>query len=157
MVDEVCGTFGHPSASTARTEPATFARERDEPIAPAGGAPEPREAAGEPAASEKRPELFLDEPWQPLALAQRRRLHAKCLEMIADDLIEDALTGAAWFVLGGPAGHVLAGSPLVPHQSSSKQARSAALVRRTLQNLSTHTSSTIARFATSKSLPSAVR
>jgi hypothetical protein len=57
----VRGALGHPTATATRTEPASLARERDQPIEAAGRAAEPRKPAGEPAAPEKIPKLLLDE------------------------------------------------------------------------------------------------
>jgi len=63
---EVCGPLGHAAAATARAEAAAPARERHEPVQAARVAPEPREAASEPAATEVVADLALDEGRQPV-------------------------------------------------------------------------------------------
>ena len=88
VVHQVRGAFGHPAAAATRTEAAPLARERDEPLGPAGVAPEPGEPAREEAAAQERAELGVDEPRQPLAAAQACRLDAKGLDVLAHDGVE---------------------------------------------------------------------
>jgi hypothetical protein len=82
-IHQVRGALAHPTATATRTEPASLARERDQPIEAAGRAAEPRKPAGKPAAPEKIPKLLLDEPRQPFSVAQTRGPRAKGLEGIA--------------------------------------------------------------------------
>ena len=52
---------------------------------------EARESRGETPAGEELAKLPLDKPGQTFPVPQRRRLRAKRLEVIAHDVIEDAL------------------------------------------------------------------
>jgi hypothetical protein len=77
VVHEVRRALGHPPAAATGAEAAPLAGERDQPLGPAGVAPEPGEAAGKEAAAQERIELRLDEPRQPLTVAQACRFDAK--------------------------------------------------------------------------------
>jgi hypothetical protein len=60
-------------------------------LVPAPLALEPGEAAGEEAAPQKPFELLLYEAGQPGAVTHTRRAQSERLQMVADDLIQDAL------------------------------------------------------------------
>lgn len=89
MVDEVRGAFGHAPPATTRTEPTPLAGEGHEPLGVAARAAEPREAAGQEAAAEERPELVFNEPWKAMAIAQPRGLGEETLDMLPDHRIQD--------------------------------------------------------------------
>ncbi len=100
VVDEMRGPFGHAAPTATGTEPAPFAREGHEAIVTAAVAVEARESSRETPAGEELAELPLDEPGQPLPVPQRRRLQAERLEVIADNLEQDALRRIARLVAG---------------------------------------------------------
>jgi len=81
-------------AAATRTEAAPLARERHEPIGPAGIAPEPGEAAREEAAAQERAELGVDEPRQLLTTAQTGGFRAKRLDMLGHEAIEHRRGGS---------------------------------------------------------------
>ncbi len=83
----------HAPAAAARAKAAPLARERDESIDAAGGAPKTSEAAGQAAAPEEFAKLLLDELRQPIAIPQRGGLSAEGLEMLPDDPVEDRRSG----------------------------------------------------------------
>jgi hypothetical protein len=100
VVDQVRGGVGHAPTAAARTETSTFARERDQSLGAAVATLEPREAAGEETTPQKRPELVLDEPRQPVAVPKPRRLDAERLEMVAHDRVQDRRARVSRSVLG---------------------------------------------------------
>jgi hypothetical protein len=91
VVHQVRGAFRHPAPGAARAGRPPFARKRDEPIQPAVITAKARKAAGQAPASQQRAKLLLDEPGQPLPVAQASGLRAEALEVIADHLVHDAL------------------------------------------------------------------
>lgn len=99
VIDEVRRPLRHATAATAGTEAAALARKRDEAIEAAPRAPETGKTAGQKSASEKGAEFVFDERRQAFAVAKRSRLRTERFEVIADDLIQRALTGAAGLVL----------------------------------------------------------
>jgi hypothetical protein len=88
VVHKVRGTFGHSTAAAAWAEAAPLAREGDEPLGPAGVAPEPGKAAGQEAAAQERVEFVLDESREPLAVTQTPRFDAKRLDVLPHDDVE---------------------------------------------------------------------
>lgn len=89
VVHEVGGALSHPSAAATGTEATPLARERHQPLASTRVAPEPGEAAGQEAAAQERCELGVNEPRQPLAVAQPRGLDEKGLDVLPHDGVED--------------------------------------------------------------------
>jgi hypothetical protein len=87
--------LGHAAAAATRTEAAALAREGDHPIQAARLAPEPGEASSQTPAREERAELIFNEAGQSLSLAQARRLGAKCLEVVAHQLVQRLALGLA--------------------------------------------------------------
>jgi hypothetical protein len=83
MVDQVRGAISHAAATTAGTQRAPLARERHEPIQPTRSASKTGEAPGQEAATQERPEFLLDEPRQPVSVADARSLGAERLEVVA--------------------------------------------------------------------------
>ena len=104
-IEQVSGSFGHPTATAARTERAAFARKRDEPVEAAVAAVKSREPAGQPPALQKVSELLLDEAGQPFTVAQAGGLRAKGLEVLAHDLVERMLRGTPWLIARRGRGH----------------------------------------------------
>ena len=101
VVDEVRGAFGLAPPATTRTEPAPLARELHELLDRAARAPKPREAPGQEAAAQERPELLFDEPRNAVAVAQARGLGEESLDMRLDHRIDGGGTRVAWRVLDG--------------------------------------------------------
>jgi hypothetical protein len=100
VIDQMRRPLRHAPATTARAEPAALAREGDQSIEPAGGAPKAREAAGEAAAPQEVSKLLFNKLRQPPAIPQRGGLGAEGLEMLSDDLVEDRSSGIAWLIGG---------------------------------------------------------
>jgi len=82
VVDEMGGPFGHAPSTAARAHRPPLAREGDQTVGATGATSKPSEPAREPAASQKAPELLLDEAGQPFSIAQAGRLGAKGLEVL---------------------------------------------------------------------------
>jgi hypothetical protein len=61
MIDQVRSPLRHAPATTARAEPAALAREGNQSIEPAGGAPKASEAAAQAAAPQEVTKFLLDE------------------------------------------------------------------------------------------------
>jgi hypothetical protein len=80
------------------------------------------EAAGEPPAAEKVPELLLDEPGQACSVSQTGGLRAKRLEVIAHDLLQHALCGIPRLVAPGPSAHARRDAGGVPEEKSAEPA-----------------------------------
>ena len=57
-------------------------------------AAEPREAAGQEAAAEERPELVFNEPWKAMAIAQPRGLGEEALDMLPDHRYRTEVLGS---------------------------------------------------------------
>jgi hypothetical protein len=93
MVHQVRRAFCHPAAAATGAETTAFTGERHEPIKAAPATAEPRKPTGQPPAPQEVPKLLVDEAGQPLAISQRRRLHAERLEMVPDDLVERPVRG----------------------------------------------------------------
>jgi len=89
VVDEMRGPSGHAPSTAARAHRPPLAREGDQTVGATGATSKPSEPAREPAASQKAPELLLDEAGQPFSVAQAGRLGAKGLEVLPDDLVKD--------------------------------------------------------------------
>jgi hypothetical protein len=100
VIDQMRRSLRHASAATPRTEPAAFAREGDQSIQPAGGAPKAGAAAGETAAPQEVTKLLLDKLRKPVAIPQRRGVFAEGLEMVADDPVQDGGGGIAALIGG---------------------------------------------------------
>jgi hypothetical protein len=77
MIDQMCRPLGHPPAAAPWAEPAALAREGDQSIQPAGGAPKAGEAGGETTAPQEVTKLLLDKLRKPVAIPQRRGLGAE--------------------------------------------------------------------------------
>ena len=95
LIHKVRRVFGHPASAAARAEPAPFARKRHQPIDAARGAAKTREPAGQPAAAQVRQELIIHDPGQPCPIPQARGVGPKNLNVIAHDLVQDALPRTA--------------------------------------------------------------
>jgi len=106
MIDEMGGAFRHAPAAAARTEPSALGGKRDHSIVSTRVAMKPRKPGRETPASEKLPELLLDEPGQAFAVSQGRRLGAEGLEVLEDETVEHAVCRAARLVRGRGPGHV---------------------------------------------------
>jgi hypothetical protein len=78
-------------------------------------ASESREPRRELTTPEKAAELFVDEPRQRVAVTSGRRLCAKRLVVVADDLIDDAVLRAARTVLRREAAHDRAAARAMPN------------------------------------------
>jgi len=89
-------------------------RERDEAVESAPGTAEPREPTGWPPTPKKIAKLLLDKAWQPLTVAQRRRLCPECFQVVAHDLVEHSRPGLARRVGCGRAGHTRPRAEPVP-------------------------------------------
>jgi hypothetical protein len=87
-------------AAAAWTEPAPFAREGNQPLRAAGGAPKAGKAAGQTSAPQEVAKLLLDKLRKPVAIPQRRGVFAEGLEMVADDPVQDGGGGIARFMRG---------------------------------------------------------
>ena len=96
----------HAPATTARAEPAALAREGDQSIEPAGGAPKASEAAGQAAAPQKVTKLLLDKAREAFAVTQRRSLGTERLEIVSDDPVQDGGRGIARLIGGRWLRHV---------------------------------------------------
>src|SRR5437660_12162628 len=88
VIDEMRRALSHPATAAPWAKAAALAREGHKAIQPAGGAPKAREAAGQTAAAQEVAELLLDEPWEPVAVPQRRGVRAEGLEVIPDDCVQ---------------------------------------------------------------------
>jgi len=106
VIHQVRGPVRHAAAATARTEAAPFAREGHQSVFAAGGAAKPRKAGRETAARQEIAELALDKPWQALPVAHCFRFSAKCLEVLAHDLMQGALLGPVRLINGGGTRHL---------------------------------------------------
>src|SRR6266404_4790 len=92
VIDEVCGTLGHPPPATARTDRARFAGEWYEALRVACVAAKAREPSGPHAAPQELAELALDEcGYAAGALCGLQ----KGREMRAHDAVEDGVLGGA--------------------------------------------------------------
>ena len=107
VIDQMRRPLRHAPAAAARAEAAPLAREGDESIEPAGGAPKTSEAAGQAAAPQEVTKLLLDELRQPVAIPQRGGLGAEGLEMLPDDPVEDRRSGIARLIGGRWLRHAL--------------------------------------------------
>jgi len=101
VLHQVRGPLGHPAAAATGTKTPPLARERHEAIQAARRAAEPREAAGQNATPEKGSKFLLDEPRQPVSIAQTGGLRAKRLEVIPHDLVQHGPGGRPRFVADG--------------------------------------------------------
>jgi len=100
-VDQIGGGLGR-APCPARGAHAALAREGHQPLEPAGGTAQPREAAGQQAAVEVTPELLLDEPGVAVAaLAALARLLQQRLQILAHDRVQGGLLGLAALVAAG--------------------------------------------------------
>ncbi len=97
MVDEERGSLGHAPPTTARAEAAPFAGERNEAIDAALGAGKTHEAVSENAALEVAAQLTLDEARDHASGFVSAR--DKVLDLVADDLVKNALFGPARAIL----------------------------------------------------------
>ena len=104
-IHQVRGPLGHPAAAATRTKTQPFAGEGHQPIQAACRTAEAREPAGQPAAPEKGAKLLLDEPRQPLAVAQARGPHAEGLELIPHHLVQHTRCWTPRFVADGRQRH----------------------------------------------------
>jgi hypothetical protein len=116
LVDEVRGEVGHASAATGRAEATSFAREGDELVRLAAGAPHAREAEGEQATGEVALELAAHEARQAVVIEQEGG------EVLAQDAVQSAVLRlarrtSAICVL--PGGHAREG----PRQRAAVSAR----------------------------------
>jgi hypothetical protein len=100
VIDQMRRPLRHAAAATARAEPAALAREGDQSIEPAGGAPKASEAAGQAAAPQEVTKLLLDKLRQPVAIPQRGGFGAEGLEMLPDEPVEDSRSGIAGLIGG---------------------------------------------------------
>ena len=114
VVHHVRRVLGHPSCAAARTEAPPFAREGDQPVGAACGAPKPRKPACQPAAAQIRPKLLVNESRQAFPISDAGRLSAKRLEMIPNHPIQHALLGTPRPVAVRRAGHAAHGAGPVP-------------------------------------------
>jgi len=105
VIHQMRGPLGHPAPAAARAETAPFAGKSNQAIHAAAVAPKPGEPPGQPPTPEERLKLLLDEARQAVAVAQMGGLRPERLEVIADDLMQDAPAGIAPHVLGGERGH----------------------------------------------------
>ena len=85
VIHQMRRTLGHSASATARTEPSTLARERDQALGLTANAPEPREPSGEPPTGQECLKLLFDESRHAFAVAQVRRLGEERLQVSADD------------------------------------------------------------------------
>ena len=105
---EVRRRIGHAAATARGTEPPILARKRQQAVAAAGIAVEPKETTGEDTTREIGAQLALDEAGHGmLALAGARE---EGLEVLPDDLVQQGLLGAVARVAGAgrPAGKAVA-------------------------------------------------
>ena len=114
-VDQVRGPLSHAPTATARTKTAATARERYEPIQAARSTAKSREAAGQPAATEKGAELLLDESRQPSTFAQIGGLRAERFEVVADHLIQHTLGGVPCLIARRRRSHAVLSAQGMPH------------------------------------------
>jgi hypothetical protein len=91
-------------------------------LVPAPLALEPGEAAGEEAAPQKPLELLLYEAGQPGAVTHPRRAQTERLQMVADDLIQDALRRRSRLVAERRAGHADPIARPMPHSRTHNRA-----------------------------------
>jgi hypothetical protein len=98
-IDQVRCPLRHAPAATPWTEPAALAREGDQPIPAAGGAPKAGKAAGQTSAPQEVTELLFDQAPRPVAVPQRRGLGAEG-EMVPDDPVQDGGCGIVGLVAG---------------------------------------------------------
>jgi hypothetical protein len=100
VIDQMRSPLRHAPPTTARAEPAALAREGDQSIEPARGAPKASEAAGQAAAPQEVAKLLLDKAREAFAVTQRRGLGTERLEMVSDDPVQDGGRGIARSVRG---------------------------------------------------------
>ena len=114
VVDEMRGAFGHAPPATTRTEPAPFTGERHEPLGRAVPATEPREAPGQEATPQERPELVFHEPGEAMAVARPRGVVEEVLDVIPYHCVDGGGTRIARRVLEG--GHAPLGADDMPQR-----------------------------------------
>jgi hypothetical protein len=93
-----CATARLRRPPAPRAEAATFAREGDETILSACGAPNAGEATGQPSTAQEVAELLLDKSRKPLAVSQWRGVRTEGLEMVPYDPVQDDRYRIARFV-----------------------------------------------------------
>jgi hypothetical protein len=106
VVDQVRRTFGHAAAAATRAKAASLARERQEAIVAARIAVKTGESCGQTPTREELAELALNESRETFTVPQRGRLRAKRLEVITNEMIEDALRRIARLVGASRLGHI---------------------------------------------------
>jgi hypothetical protein len=87
------GALGHPAASAARAEAATFAGERNQPIGATVGAAKPGKAMREHAASSESLKLALHEQGGATLVLASVELPEEGLKVVADDAVEHPRLG----------------------------------------------------------------
>jgi len=85
--------LGHPPPPTAQTEASALAREGQEALEGAVGAPQPREARGQHAAREELAEFLLDESRQAALVAAIRGYPEEGLQVLTNDGVEHGVLG----------------------------------------------------------------
>jgi len=98
VVDEMGCALGHPAASAARAEAATFAGERNQPIGATVGAAKPGKPMGEHAASDEALKLTLHEQGGATLVLTSIELPEDGLKMLADDAVEHSMLRRATHV-----------------------------------------------------------
>jgi hypothetical protein len=98
VVDEMRGALGHPAASAARAEAATFAGERNQPIGATVGAAKPGKALREHAASSESLKLALHEQGGATLVLASVELPEEGLKVVADDAVEHPMLRSATHV-----------------------------------------------------------
>lgn len=91
MIDQVRRAVGHAAAAAARAEAAPLAGKRYQSILAASGTPKPRKAGRETATRQEIAELPLDRARQAVPVAHRRGFCAERLEVVAYDLVQNAV------------------------------------------------------------------
>jgi hypothetical protein len=98
MVDEVRRTLGHPAASAAWAEAASFTRQRDQPIGATGYTPKAGKPMREHAAASESLKLALHEQGGATLVLTSIELPEEGLKMFADDAVEHPMLGRATHV-----------------------------------------------------------
>jgi hypothetical protein len=108
LVDEGGRVLRHPPPPTARTEASAVAREGQEALEGAVGAPQPREAMGQHAAREELAEFLLDEARQAALVAAIRGFPEEGLQVLTNDGVEHGVLGVTGPIRRVGMRHVLA-------------------------------------------------
>ena len=98
VVDEMCRTLGHPTASAAWAEASAFARERNQPIGATVGTAKAGKPMREHAAADESLNLALHEQGRATLVLTSVELPEEGLKVVADDAVEHPVLRSATHV-----------------------------------------------------------